>query len=172
MPRRRLLKIIYQHVVHNKEKKEYVKLEYRTRNVECRRERKKKNVPPPPQAFICPKGSFLRHSEFLVHYSIFPPKAVLFSSEVFEKSVGANCEHSALRADPMHGRYIPKTLFRYISKTGPIRLKVHSKSISDFDARADTPRQLLETFKEPPRSSPPSQEGNIIGISTQYSYHY
>jgi hypothetical protein len=43
-------------------------------------------VPPPPQAFICPKGSFLRHSEFLVRYSIFPPQAVLFSSEVLKKA--------------------------------------------------------------------------------------
>jgi hypothetical protein len=43
-------------------------------------------VPPPPQAFICPKGAFLRHSVFLVHYSIFPPKAVLFSSAVLKKA--------------------------------------------------------------------------------------
>jgi hypothetical protein len=43
--------------------------------------------PPPPQAFICPKGTFLRHSVFLVHYSIFPPKAVSFSSAVSKKTM-------------------------------------------------------------------------------------
>jgi hypothetical protein len=33
-------------------------------------------------------AAFLQYSAFLVLHSIFPPKAALFSSEVFEKSVG------------------------------------------------------------------------------------
>jgi hypothetical protein len=76
-------------------------IEYRTRNVECRRKA------PFGQINACGGGgtepsahllsifilflSFfflfsLRHSEFLVRYSIFPPQAVLFSSVVLKKA--------------------------------------------------------------------------------------
>ena len=91
----------HKRMAQGKEEKRITNIEQGISNVEgkeekrMKKERKKMNierwyaegaVSPPPQAFICPKGAFLRHSMFLVHYSIFPPLAAPFSSAVLKKT--------------------------------------------------------------------------------------